>query len=200
VVRAYDVRAAAKEEVQSLGATFVELGLETQDGSGGYAREQSEEYLAKQQELMAAEVAASDVVITTAADPRPQGPGPGDHRDGGGMAEGSVIVDLAADSGGNCELSVAGPGRRPPRGDRGRPLQPAGLHAHPRQLPLRPQHRQLPRPPGQDGELTPDFDDEIVAGTCVVRAGDRRPRPHAEALGRGEGRHRWQRLRTGPTW
>ena len=79
VVRAYDVRAAAKEEVQSLGAKFVELDLETQEGAGGYAKEQSAEYLARQQELLAAEVAASDVVITTAADPRPQGPGPGDR-------------------------------------------------------------------------------------------------------------------------
>ncbi|MDE3086399.1 MAG: NAD(P)(+) transhydrogenase (Re/Si-specific) subunit alpha, partial [Acidobacteriota bacterium] len=68
-VRAYDVRAAAKEEVQSLGAAFVELGLETQEGSGGYAREQSEDFLARQRELIGNEVAAADVVITTAAVP-----------------------------------------------------------------------------------------------------------------------------------
>ena len=74
VVRAYDVRAAAKEEVQSLGAKFVELDLETQDGAGGYAKEQSAEYLAKQQELLAAEVAASDVVITTAQIPGRKAP------------------------------------------------------------------------------------------------------------------------------
>ena len=81
-MRAYDVRAAAKEEVQSLGAKFVELDLETQDGAGGYAKEQSAEYLAKQQELLAAEVAASDVVITTAQIPGPQGAGAGDRGDG----------------------------------------------------------------------------------------------------------------------
>ena len=74
VVRAYDVRAAAKEEVQSLGAKFVELDLETQDGAGGYAKEQSAEYLASQQELLAAEVAASDVVITTAQIPGRKAP------------------------------------------------------------------------------------------------------------------------------
>ena len=69
VVRAYDVRAAAKEEVQSLGAKFVELDLETQDGAGGYAKEQSAEYLAKQQELLAAEVAAP-----TSSSPPPRSP------------------------------------------------------------------------------------------------------------------------------
>jgi H+-translocating NAD(P) transhydrogenase subunit alpha len=108
VVRAYDVRAAAKEEVQSLGARFVELGLETQDGAGGYAKEQSAEYLAKQQELLAAEVAASDVVITTAQIPGRKAPILVTTAMVEGMSEGSVIVDMAADSGGNCEVSVAG--------------------------------------------------------------------------------------------
>jgi H+-translocating NAD(P) transhydrogenase subunit alpha len=108
VVRAYDVRAAAKEEVQSLGAKFVELALETQDGAGGYAKEQSADYLAKQQELLAAEVAASDVVITTAQIPGRKAPVLVTRAMVEGMAEGSVIVDMAADSGGNCELSVAG--------------------------------------------------------------------------------------------
>ena len=82
-VRAYDVRAAAKEEVQSLGATFVELGLESQEGSGGYAREQSEDFLAQQRELIGNEVAASDVVITTAAVPGRTGPHPRHHGHGG---------------------------------------------------------------------------------------------------------------------
>ena len=73
-VRAYDVRAAAKEEVESLGAKFVELGLEAQEGTGGYAREQSAETLARQQELLAAEVAGADVVITTAQIPGRKAP------------------------------------------------------------------------------------------------------------------------------
>ena len=107
-VRAYDVRAAAKEEVQSLGASFVELELESQEGTGGYARVQSEEFLARQRELISNEVAAADVVITTAAVPGRQAPvlvtTPMVER----MAEGSVIVDMAADSGGNCELSEPG--------------------------------------------------------------------------------------------
>ena len=108
VVRAYDVRAAAKEEVQSLGANFVELDLETQEGAGGYAREQSAEYLAQQQELLAAEVAASDVVITTAQIPGRKAPVLVTAAMVEGMAEGAVIIDMAADSGGNCELSEAG--------------------------------------------------------------------------------------------
>src|SRR2546426_9118649 len=74
VVSAYDVRPAVKEEVQSLGATFIELPLETQEGEGGYAREQSEEFLRKQRELIGEHVAKSDVVITTAAVPGKKAP------------------------------------------------------------------------------------------------------------------------------
>ena len=88
VVRGYDVRAAANEEVQLLGAEFVELELETQEGAGGYAKEQSAEYLAKQQELLAAEVAAADVVITTAQIPGRKAPVLVTGRDGGGHAAG----------------------------------------------------------------------------------------------------------------
>ena len=108
VVRAYDVRTAAKEEVQSLGAKFVELGLESREGSGGYAREQTAEELARQQELLAAEVAASDVVITTAQIPGRPAPTLVTAAMVEGMADGAVIIDLAADSGGNCELTEPG--------------------------------------------------------------------------------------------
>ncbi len=82
VVRGYDVRAAAKEEVQSLGAKFVELDLETQEGAGGYAKEQSSEYLAKQQELLAAEVRAVRCGHHHRTDTRPEGTGAGDRRHG----------------------------------------------------------------------------------------------------------------------
>jgi NAD(P) transhydrogenase subunit alpha len=107
-VRAHDVRQAAKEEVQSLGATFVELGLESQEGAGGYAREQSEAFLRRQRELVATEVAASDAVVTTAAVPGKQAPLLVTGAMVEAMAEGSVVVDLAADSGGNCELTRPG--------------------------------------------------------------------------------------------
>ncbi|HLH69534.1 MAG TPA: Re/Si-specific NAD(P)(+) transhydrogenase subunit alpha [Candidatus Dormibacteraeota bacterium] len=108
VVEAYDVRPAVKEEVKSLGATFLELELESQEGEGGYAREQTEEFLRKQRELLADRVAAADVVITTANVPGRRAPilvtAPMVH----GMRPGSVVVDLAAETGGNCELTEPG--------------------------------------------------------------------------------------------
>jgi NAD(P) transhydrogenase subunit alpha len=183
VVRAYDVRAAAKEEVQSLGAKFVELGLETQEGSGGYAKEQSAEYLAKQQELLAAEVAASDVVITTAQIPGRKAPILVTEAMVHGMSEGAVIVDMAADSGGNCELSVAGEDVAVDG------VTVVGMSNPPASMPTHASFlysRNIANFLGlvvADGTLAPDFDDEIVAGTCVVRAGEVVHGPTAEALG-----------------
>jgi NAD(P) transhydrogenase subunit alpha len=171
-VRAYDVRAAAKEEVQSLGATFVELGLESQEGSGGYAREQSEDFLARQRELIGNEVAASDVVITTAAVPGRKAPILVTTEMVERMAEGSVVVDLAADSGGNCEVSEAG------KDIIHHGVTVAGLTNPPSAMPT---HASFLYSRNVlnflnlvivEGELTPDFDDEIVAGCCVVRAGE----------------------------
>jgi H+-translocating NAD(P) transhydrogenase subunit alpha len=171
-VRAYDVRAAAKEEVMSLGATFVELGLESQEGSGGYAREQSEDFLAKQRELIGNEVAASDVVITTAAVPGRKAPILVTTEMVERMAEGSVVVDLAADSGGNCEVSEAG------KDIVHHGVTVAGLSNPPSAMPTHASFlysRNVFNFLGLlivDGELKPDFDDEIVAGSCVVRAGE----------------------------
>src|SRR5437660_524601 len=108
VVEAYDVRPAVKEEVQSLGATFVELPLESQEGQGGYAREQSEEFLKKQRELLGERVAAADVLITTAAVPGRKAPVLVNKEMVKGMRPGSVIVDLAADTGGNVEVTRPG--------------------------------------------------------------------------------------------
>jgi NAD(P) transhydrogenase subunit alpha len=183
VVRAYDVRAAAKEEVESLGAKFVELDLETQEGAGGYAKEQSAEYLAKQQELLAAEVAASDVVITTAQIPGRKAPVLVTASMVEGMSEGAVIIDMAADSGGNCELSVAGEDVRVGG------VTVVGLSNPPSSMPTHASFlysRNIANFLGllvKDGQLAPDFDDEIVAGTCVVRAGEVVHAPTAEALG-----------------
>lgn len=110
LVEAYDVRPAAREEVESLGARFVELPLETgqEEGSGGYAKQLSEDTIKKQQELMAKTVAASDVVITTAQVQGSKAPVIITTEMVKGMAAGSVIVDLAAEQGGNCEPTVAG--------------------------------------------------------------------------------------------
>jgi NAD(P) transhydrogenase subunit alpha len=183
VVRAYDVRAAAKEEVQSLGAKFVELDLETQDGAGGYAKEQSAEYLAKQQELLAAEVASSDVVITTAQIPGRKAPVLVTEAMVHGMAEGAVIIDMAADSGGNCELS------KPGEDIRVGGVTVVGMTNPPSTMPTHASFlyaRNIANFLGlvvNDGELAPDFEDEIVVGTCVVRAGQVVHGPTAEALG-----------------
>jgi NAD(P) transhydrogenase subunit alpha len=181
-VRAYDVRAAAKEEVQSLGANFVELELETQEGSGGYAREQSEDFLARQRELIGKEVAASDVVITTAAVPGRKAPLLVTTAMVDAMTEGSVVVDMAADGGGNCELTVAGQ-ELVHHG-----VLVCGLSNPPSAMPTHASFlyaRNVANFLGlvvKDGRLAPDFDDEIVAGSCVVRAGEVVHGPTVELL------------------
>lgn len=110
VVQAYDVRPVVKEQVESLGAKFVELNLETGDTEtkGGYAREMGEEFLKKQREMMTRVVADNDVVITTAAIPGKKAPVLVTADMVRGMKPGSVVVDLAAERGGNCELTKAG--------------------------------------------------------------------------------------------
>ena len=107
VVEAYDVRPAVKEQVQSLGARFVELALETANAEdkGGYARAQDEAFYQRQREMMQRVVAASDVVITTAVIPGKKAPVLVTAAMVAGMAPGSVVVDLAAERGGNCELT-----------------------------------------------------------------------------------------------
>ncbi len=109
VVHAYDVRPAVKEQVESVGATFVEVPLETSsaEGAGGYAKQLGEEFYQKQRELMARTVAGSDVCITTAAIPGKPSPRIITAEAVEGMAPGSIIVDLAAERGGNCELTKA---------------------------------------------------------------------------------------------
>ncbi len=110
IVEAYDVRPAVKEQVESLGGKFVELELETgtAEDSGGYAKELGEDFYRKQREMMLSVVAASDVVITTAAIPGKKAPILVTEEMVKGMHPGSVIVDLAAERGGNCELTKAG--------------------------------------------------------------------------------------------
>ena len=172
VVEAFDVRPAVREEVKSLGAQFVELPLETQEGAGGYAREQSEEFLAKQREMVGDHVAASDVVITTAAIPGRKAPLLVTAAMVRRMRPGSVIVDLAAESGGNCELS------RP-----GEEIVEAGVVVHGvRNLPsTMPTHASqlysknvtnLLALITRDGVVAIDMEDEIVKGACVTHGGE----------------------------
>ncbi len=110
IVSAYDIRPAVKEQVQSLGARFVELELDTGEAEdkGGYAKAMDEEFYKKQRELMAKVVAESDAVISTAAVPGKKAPILITEEMVEGMKPGSVIVDLAAESGGNCEITKAG--------------------------------------------------------------------------------------------
>jgi NAD(P) transhydrogenase subunit alpha len=107
IVEAYDTRPAVKEQVESLGARFIELDLETQDaeGAGGYAKAQSEEFYRRQREQLAKRVVAADVVITTALVPGQPAPILIEESAVRGMRPGSVIVDLAAEKGGNCACS-----------------------------------------------------------------------------------------------
>ena len=110
IVSAYDIRPAVKEQVQSLGAKFVELNIEAKDSEdkGGYAKEMGEDFYKKQQELMSQVIAESDIVITNAAIPGKKAPILVTESMVKGMKPGSVIVDIAAERGGNCELTKAG--------------------------------------------------------------------------------------------
>jgi NAD(P) transhydrogenase subunit alpha len=171
VVEAYDVRPAVKDEVHSLGATFLELPLEAQEGTGGYAREQSEDFLRRQRELIGDRVAASDVVITTAAIPGRKAPILVTADMVRRMRPGSVIVDLAAETGGNCELTK--PGEIIQVGgvtiDGTRNL-PSTMPVHASQLYSK-NVSTLLLLLVKDGALKLDFNDEIVKGACVTYDG-----------------------------
>lgn len=172
VVSSYDVRPAVKEEVQSLGATFIELALEAQVGEGGYAREQSEEFLRKQRELIGEHVAKSDVVITTAAVPGRRAPLLVTADMVRGMRPGSVIVDLAAETGGNVELTT--PGKEVEVDGVtiiGTRNVPSTMPLHASQLFAR-NVANLLLHLVKDGALNLDFNDEITKGSCVTHGGE----------------------------
>jgi len=172
VVSAYDVRPAVKEEVSSLGATFIELPLETQEGEGGYAREQSEEFLKKQRELIGEHVARSDVVITTAAVPGRKAPLLVTAEMVRGMRPGSVIVDLASETGGNVELTQAG------RDVDVNGVTLIGTRNVPSTMPLTTSQlfarnvANLLLHLVKNGVLALDFQDEITKGACVTHGGE----------------------------
>ena len=171
VVEAYDVRPAVKEEVQSLGARFIELELEAQEGAGGYAREQSEEFLRKQRELIGEHVAAADVVITTAAVPGRRAPLLVTADMVKRMRPGSVIVDLAAETGGNVELTE--PGKDVDVDGVaivGTTNVPSTVAVHASQLYSRNVVNLLMHLL-KDGKVVLDFEDEITRETCVTHDG-----------------------------
>ncbi|MDQ6778585.1 MAG: Re/Si-specific NAD(P)(+) transhydrogenase subunit alpha [Actinomycetota bacterium] len=173
VVQGFDVRSAVKEQVESLGAHFLEFDLGGDlEGTGGYAKELTPEQQARQQELMAEAIGKVDVVITTALVPGRRAPILVTEAAVKLMKPGSVIVDLAGEAGGNCELSE--PGKTVIRHDVKvlAPLNvPSTMAEHASQLYAR-NVQSLLDLMIQDGELTLDFEDEIIAGACVTRDGE----------------------------
>ncbi|MBA2774115.1 MAG: NAD(P) transhydrogenase subunit alpha, partial [Nocardioidaceae bacterium] len=186
VVKAYDVRAAAAEEIRSMGAVAIELELDSLEGTGGYAREMTEDRANRQRELLAPYIAAADALITTAAVPGRAAPKLVTAAMVEAMKPGSVVVDLAAESGGNVEGSV--PGAVVAMGG----AQIWGAANVPSQMPT-PASRlyaqnlvNIVTLMTNEQGFAPDFDDEIVAGTCVTHAGEVVHAPTQEALERQE--------------
>ncbi len=178
VVSAYDVRPSSKDEVKSMGATFIELELESLEGAGGYAREMTEERAAKQRELLTPYIAKSHVVITTAAVPGRTAPRLMTAAMVDAMEEGTVIVDLAAETGGNVEGSKAGEIVVTAKGVRiwGGKDVPSQLPFHASSLYSRNVVNLLTlltKPAAEGSELAFDinFDDEIIDGSAVTHAG-----------------------------
>ncbi len=173
VVQGFDVRAAVKEQVESLGAKFLEFDLGGDlEGAGGYAKELTPEQQAKQQELMAEAIGKVDVVITTALVPGRRAPILVTEEAVKKMKPGSVIVDLAGEAGGNCELSE--PGQTVIRYDV-KILAPLGvpstLAEHASQLYAK-NIQSLLELMISEGELKLDFEDEIITGACITRDGE----------------------------
>src|ERR1017187_4411133 len=168
----YDVRPEVAEQVQSLGAQWLDPGLEA-SGEGGYARELTEEERATQQQALTDAIKGFDVVITTALVPGRPAPELVTAEAVEGMKPGSVIVDLAGETGGNCALTE--PGQTVVRHDVKivSPLNlPATMPEHSSQLFARNVLALLDLLVGDDGALHLDFDDEIVKGACIVRDGE----------------------------
>ena len=181
VVSAYDVRPSSADEVKSIGATFIELELESLEGAGGYAREMTEDRAAKQRELLTPYIAKSHVLITTAAVPGRTAPRLVTAEMVNSMAPGTVIVDLAAETGGNVEGSKPGEIVTTANG-----VQIWGGKDVPSQLPFHASSLYsrnvvnlltlLTVPPAEGSQvaLNLNFEDEIIDGAAVTHAGSRR--------------------------
>ncbi|MBA2640224.1 MAG: NAD(P) transhydrogenase subunit alpha [Nocardioidaceae bacterium] len=202
VVRAYDVRAAAAEEIQSMGAKSIDLELESLEGSGGYAREMADDRAARQRELLTPYISAADALITTAAVPGRPAPMLVTQEMVETMGNGSVVVDLAAESGGNVEGSVAGEtvriGRTRVWGGRNVPssmpapasrLLSANIVSLVTLMTTGPggegdggSQRQGEAQHGSGAMFAPDHEDEVVSGCCVVRDGEVVHQPTRELL------------------
>jgi NAD(P) transhydrogenase subunit alpha len=181
VVEAYDVRGATREQVKSLGAKFVETGVSA-EGAGGYARELTEEEKRKQQEVLDSRIAASDAVVTTAAVPGRPAPkiilrGAVER-----MRPGSVIVDIAAEQGGNCELTRAG---EIVTHQGVKVIGPVGLPGELAYNASEMYARNLLnflKPAIPKGELAIDWSDEVFAQACLTHAGEIKHEPTRKAI------------------
>ena len=181
-VSAYDVRAASADEVRSMGATFVTLDLDALEGSGGYAREMSDDRAARQRDLLAPHVADADVLITTAAVPGRQAPLLVTEQMVTAMRPGSVVVDLASESGGNVEGSR--PGEELLFGEVlvwGAKDVPSEMPVHASQLYAMNVYALLTLV-AKDGSVVVDDSDEIIDGCAVVLNGDIRNEAAQAAL------------------
>ncbi len=186
VVKAYDVRSAAAEEIRSVGAQAIDLDLDTLEGAGGYAREMTEERAALQMERLAPYVASADALITTAAVPGRQAPLLVTAAMVEQMKPGSVVVDLAADSGGNVEGAVAGEvvriGNAQVWGGRNVPSQMPGPASRLYAQNIVNMVILMTAAADDGGGFAPDFEDEIVIGSCVTHDGAIRHEPTRAAL------------------
>jgi proton-translocating NAD(P)+ transhydrogenase subunit alpha len=180
IVEAFDVRPAVKEQVESLGAKFVATDMSdlSSEGEGGYAKQMSEEQHRRELELIHGRLKETDVVITTALIPGKPAPKLITAAMVKDMKPGSVIVDLAAEMGGNCELTEKGADVvRDGVTIIGRTNLPATTPLHASQMYARNLLAFLGLLIGKEGQLTLNFEDEIIAGTCITRDG---AIPHAQ--------------------
>jgi H+-translocating NAD(P) transhydrogenase subunit alpha len=175
IVSAFDVRSAVKEQIESLGAKFLELdmGLEDAEAAGGYARELTDEEQQKQRELLAEEIGKVDAVISTAAVPGRKAPLLIIEDAIKQMKPGSVVIDLAAETGGNCELTEPGETKV----EHGVTIVgPVGLPStmadHASSLYARNVQALLKVMVGEEGELKLDFEDEVIKGACITHEGE----------------------------
>ena len=186
MVEAYDVRRAAGEQVRSLGAKFLELEINAEDQSG-YARELTPEEKGKEQQMVSAALTRADIVITTASIPGRKAPVLITKETVATMRPGAVIIDLAAESGGNCELTqsgktveehgvtIVGPQNLPAR---------VAIHAS--QMYAKNLQSFLSLLVSKDGALTREFTDEILASTLLVSAGKVRHKPTLDLISGGK--------------
>src|SRR5580658_3392869 len=182
VVEAYDVRSATREQVKSLGAKFVETGVSA-EGSGGYARELTDEEKRKQQEVLDSRIAAADAVITTASVPGRRAPRIISRAAVERMKPGAVIVDIAAESGGNCELTQPGQTVQHQGVSIVGPVNlPAQLALNASEMYARNLYNFLKPAIDKQGNLAIDWQDEVFAQSCLTHAGTIKHEPTAKQV------------------